>query len=95
MTFEERVWQAISVMKNEYGYNPTIFITMVNKHGAIEAVKRLINSTKPSSGYTKLWELGALNLSMEAIILEENWVSLFTDEERAKAKKRLMEYGYK
>jgi hypothetical protein len=94
MDFEKRVWSAIDTMKDEYDYTPTLLINMINDHGAVEAVKRLINNPKPSSGYTKLWELKALNLSMEAIILEKEWESIFSEEERLKAKKRLKEYGY-
>jgi hypothetical protein len=68
---------------------------MINQYGVIEAVKRLINNPNLSSGYTKLWELNALNLSMEAIIQEEKWKNLFTDDELLKAKERLIKYGYK
>jgi hypothetical protein len=95
MDFEKRVWSAIDIMKEEYDFTPTVLIKMINDHGAVEAVKRLINNLKPSSGYTKLWELKALNLSMEAIILEEEWKAIFSEDERKKAKKRLSEYGYK
>jgi len=94
MDFDERVWNSIQIMKTQYNYTPTIFINMINQYGAIEAVKKLINNPKPSSGYTKLWGLNALNLSMEAIIQEEEWKCLFTDDECLKAKKRLIEYGY-
>ena len=94
MTFEKRVWDTISIMKKKHGYNPTAFINMINDHGAIEAVRRLINSSQPSSGFTKLWENKALDLSMEAIILEEEWKGLFSEEERTKAQKRLIDYGY-
>lgn len=94
MELENRVWNAINIMKKKYNYTPTIFINMINEHGVVEAIRRLINNPKPSSGYTKLYELKALNLSMEAIILEENWNNIFSEEEKSKAKKRLNQYGY-
>ena len=94
MEFEKRIWETIKICEEKFDYKPTIFINMVYEHGMVDAVKRLINTSKPSSGYTKLWELNALNLSLEAIILEDEWKNIFTEEERMKAKKRLKEYGY-
>jgi hypothetical protein len=67
---------------------------MISEHGAVEAAKRLINSSKPSDGYTRLWELGRLDLSVEAIVQEELWKDLFSEKEREKARKRLVQYGY-
>jgi hypothetical protein len=32
---------------------------------------------------------------MEAIIQEDDWKGLFTEDERKKARKRLSDYGYK
>jgi hypothetical protein len=93
MDFKERVWDAIKSMKKR-NYTPTVFIKMITEHGEVEAVRRLINNPKPSSGFTKLWKLKALNLSIEAIILEEDWKTIFSEEERMKARKRLKEYGY-
>jgi exonuclease I len=95
MDFKESVWDAINDMKEKHGYNPTIFINMINKHGVIEAVRRLINDPKPSPGLTRLWKLNALHLSMEAIIQEEKWKAIFSEEERMKAKAKLDLYGYK
>ena len=93
--FKKRVFDSIIIMDKKHGYTPSELINMIDKHGTIEAVRRLINSPKPPYGFTKLWELKALDLSLEAIILEEEWKDLFSDEERAKAKKRLTDYGYK
>jgi len=94
MDFEKRIWNAIKIMNEKHNYNPTILIDMINKYGGIEAVQRLINSSEPTYGYTKLWELKALDLSLEAIILEKEWFELFTEGDRIKARNRLKEYGY-
>jgi hypothetical protein len=94
MVFKERVWDAIKEMKKKK-YTPTEFIKMIIDEDEIKAVKLLINNPKPSYGFTRLYELKALNLSMEAIILEEEWHTLFSEEERIKARKKLNDYGYK
>jgi len=93
--FDKRVQQSIDEMREKYNYSPTVLINMIDKHGTIEAVRRLINSSKTPYGFTKLWELNALDLSLEAIILEEKWKNLFSEEDRKKAKKKLIKHDYK
>jgi hypothetical protein len=94
MDFKERVWKAIKDMK-KIGYTPLAFINMIIDHGEVDAISRLINDSKPSDGFTRLCELNALHLSMEAIIQEEEWKTIFSEEERIKAKVKLNKYGYK
>lgn len=54
----------------------------------IATAKYLINSPKPSTGYTALFQLGRLDLTVEALVIEElRWHSLFTPEELARARK--------
>lgn len=67
---------------------------MISQKGAIETAKQLVNSKEPSPGYTKLWEMGCLQYSIENQIQDERWKTVFSDEERAKAKKRLADYGF-
>jgi hypothetical protein len=82
--------------KSEAKYNASIFFRMLNERGGLETAKYLINSESPSEGYTRLYELGWLDLTVEAVVVEEpRWHSLFTTEELAKARKRLADYGYK
>ncbi|GMO70284.1 MAG: hypothetical protein Ta2A_18830 [Treponemataceae bacterium] len=94
MDFETRVNNSIHEMLN-IGYKPRAFMTMRITDGTINAVKKLINSNEIPSGFTVLWEKGRLDLSMEKIIQEPEWENLFTDADRSKAKKRLVDYGYK
>lgn len=77
------------------GYKPTVFCDMISRKGAIETAKQLVNSKAPSPGYTKLWEMGCLQYSVENQIQDRRWKDAFTDEEREKAKKRLADYGFK
>jgi hypothetical protein len=95
MRFDERVWASIREMDKKCNYHPTIFIGMIQDYGAVEAVRRVINDPKITYGYEKLWECGHLELSMESIIQEDEWKNLFSAAEKEKAKKRLLEYGYK
>jgi hypothetical protein len=82
--------------KAEAGYNASIFFRMLNERGGLATARYLINSPNPSEGYTHLYERGRLDLTVEAMIVENaQWRELFTDQEIAKANRRLQDYGYK
>lgn len=76
------------------GYNPSYFARMVEEMGGLAAARKLINDNTPSEGFTKLWEMKRLDLSVEAVALTPPWTSLFTQAERLKARQRRHDYGY-
>jgi hypothetical protein len=77
------------------GYNATYFLRSLNEHGGVATARRLINAQAPSDGFTRLWELGRLDLSVEAVALEARWRPLFSGEELRRAAQRLADYGYR
>lgn len=78
----------------ELGYRPTLFRRMVHEQGGVETARRLLKATEPQEGLTTLWKLGRLDISMEALVVQERWEPLFSDEERRVARERLKAYGY-
>ncbi len=81
--------------KSEAGYTASVFLGMLQKQGGLLTAKQLINNSKPSDGYTALFERGRLDLTVEALVVEHSqWHALFTPEEIDKAVKRLREYRY-
>lgn len=76
------------------GYVPAYFIRMLDEYRGRETAKRLLASSAPQEGLYKLWDLGLLGDSMEAVVLQERFRTLFTKEELAEARKRLEELGY-
>ena len=76
------------------GYPATRFIQMVEEMGGLATAQVLLASDKPSDGLTHLWEKKRLDLSLEAVILEEQWHPLFSDAERAHARRKLQALGY-
>lgn len=81
--------------KDEAGYNATIFLQMLTDNGGLSTAKTLINSAKPSDGYTALYMRGRLDLTVEALVIEdERWHSLFGADELERARKRLRDYRY-
>ena len=82
--------------KTEADYKATRFFHMVGENGGLETAKILIHSPHVSEGYTALWEIGRLDLTVEALIFDNpEYHELFTNEELAICKKRLIDYRYK
>jgi hypothetical protein len=82
--------------KSEANYTASIFHRMLCERGGVATAKQLINDPQPSAGYTALWERTRLDLTVEAVVIDEQrWHCLFSDDELARARKRLSEYGYK
>src|SRR5689334_5848674 len=80
--------------KSHAGYNATRFLSMVSATGGLATARTLLQASTVSDGYTALWERGHLELTVEALILEDRWHALFTREERDIARRRLRQYGY-
>lgn len=94
--FNEAMLSIYRRAKAEAHYNARLFLEMVLARGGLETAKALINSNKPSSGYTNLFERGRLDLTVEAMVLEDpRWQNLFTEVELKKARRRLSDFGYR
>lgn len=87
--FAQEVWEDCRLLSREHGYRPTYFMQMVSDHGAVKATKLLLASAQPAEGFVKLWELGLLDLSIEAKALKREYRGLFTSEELEVARRRL------
>lgn len=95
MTFDQAMFSIYERAKKEAGYNASIFLRMLTDNGGIQTARTLINASKPSDGYTALYEKGRLDLTVEVMVLEnENWHELFTPDELKRARTRLQQYGY-
>ncbi len=81
--------------KVEAGYNATVFLSMLAERGPLETARFLIHTSKPSDGFTALWERGRLDLTVEAHVLQDRFHELFTDEERDICRDRLAQYGWR
>lgn len=91
----QKLIEAENESKNVLGYISHSFIEMIDEHGALQTVKILI-SKNPSNAYAKLWEKNRLDLTVEAIIIQnQEFHSIFSEEELNKAKERLNQFGYK
>ncbi len=83
--FQNELQDKVFEAKKEYKYNASYFNQMIAQYGGVMTAKKLIEKAvstgNPSEGYTKLFMLGRLDLSMEDSVCKEKYRSLFTEEE--------------
>ena len=75
-------------------YRPALFLQMLGSSGGYQTVSSLISQPKPSDGFTKLWEGGRLDLSVEALVTESRWRRCFDANLLVAAEMRLSKAGY-
>lgn len=75
-------------------YDPKIFKRMLAEHGGLETAHRLLASEEAQIGLIQLHKRGLLGKSMEAVVLQEQFKSLFMEEELAEARQRLEDLEY-
>lgn len=73
------------------GYVPSVWIRMVEQHGAVETTRHIIMSGDLQDGLLRLLSLGRIDLTIEQQVLDERWHELFTDQKREVAHWRLEE----
>ena len=61
----------------------------------VKGAKRVLSGSRLSDGFNQLLAKNALNLSLEALVIDKRYTELFTDEEANEALMRLLEVGYK
>jgi hypothetical protein len=79
---------AVEDEEKKVGVNLTQFRQMVYNLGGLEAAKRLVNSNS-TDGFAKLLLAGRSDLTVEALILKDEWKDLFTQSEIEKAQEKL------
>jgi hypothetical protein len=93
--FNERMQKVLLDGKREGRFSAPLFSELLKSIGGIETAKRFIHSTDYAAGFTKLWERERLDLTVEAVILQEaRWHPLFAAEEIEICRQRLQSYGY-
>jgi hypothetical protein len=96
-SLEEQFQHAmIGVYENakSHDYFATYFKRMVDQFRGLGTAKRLLAKPGIQEGLMKLWELGCLDQSMEALVIQERFRPLFTEAEIAEARRWLDELGY-
>ncbi|NUS38911.1 MAG: hypothetical protein HOQ02_07800 [Lysobacter sp.] len=71
------------------------FLALVHECGGKQAADQLLAGAAPSAGFIELALRGAehLPLSVEYLVLQSPWCALFSTEQRAIARERLLQAG--
>jgi len=88
------MWRLFEEPARRFGYKATYFHEMLEEHGALETARRLAGSPKHHEGLTKLYDLKALHLSVEALVLRPPYDTLFEPSLLKAARKKLRDLGY-
>src|SRR6266704_1076691 len=87
--FDDAMMNVYRRALSECNYNATRFLQMLYYHRGLETARILIHASDVSDGYVALWERHRLDLTVEAVVLDETWHPLFSDQDREIARKRL------
>ena len=66
----------------------------VPQQDAIKTAHRLLTGSRLSDGFNALKEQRRLDLTLEALVVDKRFTTLFSDEEANEALTRLLEAGY-
>jgi hypothetical protein len=93
--FDLAMYELYRRAKDEAHYNAIRYLHMLDANGGLATAHTLINGSTVTEGYTALWERGRLDLTVEALIVENpEFHTLFTEAELRIAEKRLRDYHY-
>ena len=89
---------ADAVACRQLGYDPDEFLRMLGEHGPRETARRLVPDGTLNHlpyGFTRLWQLGRLDLTLEAFIHDNpQFHPLFDPDTIANCDARLVLIGY-
>ena len=74
--FEQRVRAAVSEC-HSLGYHPSDFEGMLANATAVQVAEKLVVGGEIQSGFKRLAHMGRIDLSVESIMLEPQFASLF------------------
>lgn len=74
--------------KEQLDYNATRFLGMLNAYGGLETAYRILSGPDGHDGFTRVVMEGRADLTVEAVVLEERFRPLFSQEQIAVAERR-------
>ncbi|GAA1200263.1 DUF262 domain-containing protein [Pseudonocardia alaniniphila] len=92
--FDHALFMLIDRCKAELNYVPNVLREMAHQHGALGAVRILLASPTISDGFVRLWQEDRLDLTVEALVLDQQFSPLFTAAELDTARVRLAPLGH-
>ncbi len=88
--FNQEMLDLYQIVGKTTGYWANYYLRFVRQHGGLAyAKKALAKKDKVQDGFKKLIEVGRPDLSVEAIVLKDEYKSLFTTDEIKEAQRRI------
>jgi hypothetical protein len=81
--------------RDETGHDGAQLLRMLTDRGGLRTVRLLLRATTPSESFRALLERGRGDLTAEAAVLRPEFGRLFTSEDRAVARDRLAQFGWR
>ena len=72
------MWEIYTRAKGEVNYHATYFRSMLSEYGAVATARKLLSAPAVSDGFAALWERGRLDLTVEALVIQERFADLFS-----------------
>ena len=92
--FHNAMMNVYRLAKEKCAYNSNVFLRMLHEHRGIETAHRLLASEAPQYGFTKLWECGCLNITVECLVLDLRYQVLLDNQELETARRRLRQHDF-
>jgi hypothetical protein len=92
--FQEDMIDIYDTAQAEFDYRAARLLRLVSTFGGVQAARQLIDPNVDTYGREVLLENERLELSVEALILREEYHILFTDEERQICREILEDLGF-
>lgn len=87
--FHDAMLNLCDEAKRQCNINFTRLLKMLANETGVEVAKKLVNSNEPSEGFIRLMEIDRRDLSVEALILKEEWMVLFDEKTLNNARRKI------
>lgn len=88
--FHERMEKLADETQREVGRPSPLFRIDLAELGGVDAAKKYLDDEPPASGFTDLYLLGRVDLTVEWVVAREaKWAELFTPKQMRKARSRI------
>lgn len=92
--FGRRIRDNLARSQAEAKSNPMYLRSMLAQLGPLATARKLLAAPAVSDVFARLWERGRMDLTVEALVVEPEFASMFTEGELQTARRRLQQFGY-
>ncbi len=92
--FQAALLSVCQQAESEVGVKLTRLMQTIDKRGGVETAQEILRRGHYSDGFDALEKAGRLDLSLEAVVIQETFGHLFTDDEVNACYAALLEGGY-